>query len=123
MKLIKQSKEVESAERRDAYGNELDMFYPDVLVKTFFKGENGEKIAFEATAGRVSSLGPALEVSAAGQGLAIVGPQLITAMALSIVTDGHEMAVVRRCPLSLPQRLAGHGLHTTSQVCEKDVEL
>ena len=99
------------------------MFYPNVLVKTFFEDEAGQKISFEATAGRVSSVGPAVDASIAGKGLAIIGPNLIKAMALSIVTDGDEIAVVRRCPLSLQQRLAGHGMHTTSLVCEKHVEL
>eukprot|EP00971_Amphidinium_carterae_P225396 4470658-Amphidinium_carterae.1 len=86
---------------------------PHVQVQTFFYDSVGHKLAFKRGAYKISNLG-GLDDSMQNASFAILGKTTMVGMGLTLEPDGTDYAIVRRCPRTMSQIVAGYGLFTTN---------
>ena len=105
LELESQRMEEDVERPSDATGTSLTMFHPNVQLTTFFNDTLGRKIGFQSMGRSVSDMGH-LESNLVDVAFGILGLNSIVKMGLTIVADGEGLGVVRKCPLSLSQRLS-----------------
>eukprot|EP00971_Amphidinium_carterae_P174895 3466974-Amphidinium_carterae.1 len=112
--MVAQPEELEGNDApKDAYGSKLTFYIPNVQVQTFFYDSFGHKLAFKRVARGISNLGGVDEMMK-NKRFGILGKATMVGMGLALEPHGKDYAIVRRCPRTISQILAGYGLFTTN---------